>query len=96
MGCHKGTTDPLGNLANAALRTLRSQAHRVFDPLWQGGTLTRTEAYRWLSREMGLLVKHTHIGMFDTAQCLKVFDLMAERTDVKRKSRPVGAIGWED
>ena len=38
VGCHKGTSNPLGTLANAELRELRKQAHSVFD---DGTTHTR-------------------------------------------------------
>lgn len=34
VGVHKGTTKPLGRLANAELRALKRQVHTVLDPLW--------------------------------------------------------------
>ena len=35
VGCHKGTTRPLGDVANEILRLKRIEAHQVFDAYWQ-------------------------------------------------------------
>lgn len=35
VGCHPGSVDPLGALANAEIRRARQHCHRAFDPLWQ-------------------------------------------------------------
>ena len=73
VGVHKGTSKPLGRLANAELRTWKRHAHRAFDPVWRGKTaFTRRLAYKWLSQEMGLPEEQTHIGMFDVEQCKQV------------------------
>ena len=77
VGCHSDGK-PLGRLANRQLRKAKMQAHAVFDPLWKDGPLSRTEAYRWLSKAMGLHPDETHIGMFDVGQCLKVEQLVKE------------------
>jgi hypothetical protein len=77
VGCHKDGK-PLGRLANRQLRKAKMQAHAVFDPLWKDGPLSRAEAYRWLSKAMGLHPDETHIGMFDVGQCLKVEQLVKE------------------
>ena len=34
VGCHKGTTRPLGNLANEVLRLKRMETHQVYDAFW--------------------------------------------------------------
>lgn len=78
VGCHKGTTQPLGSLANEMLRNKRVQAHRAFDGLWKRRGMTRPDAYRWLAKEMNLPMKTAHIGGFDMAQCKKVLDLCRE------------------
>ena len=74
VGCHPGTKDALGTVANAALRTARHEAHVEFDRLWKSGKMSRKAAYRKLSRHMGLSKDETHIGMFDLAQCRSVVD----------------------
>lgn len=72
VGTHRGTTIPLGTLANKELRDLRQMAHRVFDPCWKNGHMKRVSAYRRLSEFMGTDRKDTHIAMFDEEQCRKL------------------------
>lgn len=74
VGCHPGTTDPLGRLADSTLRSLKSRAHGVFDRLWQNGTVTRRQAYLLLADRMGLDPDEAHIGQFDSDQCRKVVE----------------------
>jgi hypothetical protein len=69
VGCHPGTSQPLGRLANAELRRAKQAAHKAFDPLWQSGKMSRTQAYRRLAEQMGMSQKECHIGMFTTQQC---------------------------
>lgn len=75
VGCHKGTTRPLGNVANETLRMKRMETHRVFDAYWKQCGMTRTKAYRWLARQLHLPEDQTHIGSFEMDQCQKVIDL---------------------
>ena len=46
----------LGRLADAELRTLKSEGHAVFDPLWKERKIfkSRKKAYEWLSEDMDL------------------------------------------
>lgn len=75
VGCHKGTTKPLGRLANAELRQAKMAAHAAFDPLWKFTTLTRNAAYQWLANQLGIPRADCHIGMFDVDQCRLVVAL---------------------
>lgn len=79
VGCHPGTTNPLGRLANASLRRAKRAAHKAFDPLWQEGGMSRTQAYAWLSRTLGIAGKDCHVGMFDEATCARVVEACAQR-----------------
>jgi hypothetical protein len=79
VGCHPGTDNPLGRLADAKLRLAKSHAHAVFDPLWEAkvaGGMAKSEArsrgYQWLAKELGIEAKDCHIGMFDVETCHKV------------------------
>lgn len=80
VGCHPGTTRPLGRLANAELRAAKSAAHRAFDPLWKrkiqrsacSKSHARKAGYAWLARELGIDPKQCHIGHFDVAMCERV------------------------
>ena len=75
VGCHKGTTRPLGNVANESLRLKRMETHQIFDRYWKGRGMTRTEAYRWLSGQLHLSERKTHIGSFEMDLCQRVIDL---------------------
>lgn len=72
VGCHRGTQEPLGRLANAELRKFKSLAHKAFDPYWKSGEATRSLAYRALAAKLGILAKDCHIGMFDVQTCKRV------------------------
>jgi len=82
VGVHSGTKKALGRLANAELREYKKEAHRLFDELWkkkvsQGYSkhISRSGAYKWLSEQMNIDPKYTHIGMFDVEQCKMVIEL---------------------
>lgn len=80
VGCHKHSKSvPLGRLANAELRSAKSAAHAAFDPLWKSGGISRSDAYSWLSKKMGISGKDCHIGMFDAATCGEVIRICGER-----------------
>lgn len=68
VGVHAGTDKPKGTLANATLRALRRQCHRLFDPTFASGSvLSRQEAYGLLAN--CLKRKEGHIGEMDVAEC---------------------------
>lgn len=75
VGCHKGTTRPLGNVANETLRLKRMETHQVFDGFWKTRKMSRTAAYRWLAKKMGLPESKAHIGGFEMDQCQQVIGL---------------------
>ena len=74
VGCHKGTTIPLGTPANKELRNLRHTCHLVFDKAWKCGKISRIEAYKKLGKKMG--IPEPHIGQFNKEQCEKLLDLL--------------------
>lgn len=82
VGCHPGTTKPLGRLANRELREAKKRAHAHFDPLWRAKIqfghrkkAARGAAYKWLAAQLGIAFEDCHIGMFDVAQCEAVVKL---------------------
>lgn len=79
VGCHKGTTRPLGNVANETLRLKRMETHQVFDAYWKRRGMTRTAAYRWLAKRLHLSEEQTHIGSFEMDQCQKVINLCQKK-----------------
>ena len=78
VGCHKGTTRPLGNVANETLRLKRMETHKVFDTFWKSNHMSRTQAYKWLSQKLRLPEKQAHIGGFEMDQCQRVIELCGE------------------
>lgn len=81
VGVHTGTIIPLGTLANDALRKARNKAHNEFDKLWKQPTriMKRLDAYKWLSKKMGLKLEETHIALFEIEQCEKVIELVKKK-----------------
>jgi len=75
VGVHKKSEKPLGTLANSILRAKRKETHQVFDKFWKDRNMSRTEGYKWLSRQMKLPFHSTHIGYFELEECQKVIDL---------------------
>ena len=72
VGLHPFTGIPLGTLATAPMREARKKAKAAFNPLWQSGRMSRTEAYAWLAERLGIPVGECHIGWFDEARCEQV------------------------
>jgi len=78
VGCHPGTTEPLGRLANAELRAAKMAAHSAFDPLWRLGQWKRRDAYKWLAGKLGIAWKDCHIGFMDVEMCKRVVEICKE------------------
>ena len=95
VGCHPGTENALGGLANAELRAAKMAAHAAFDPLWkkkmrrdgcsQGDA--RRAGYRWLSKQLGIPIKQTHIGEMDLDECRRVVEVCTAAGE-KRPNTP--------
>jgi hypothetical protein len=88
VGCHKGTTRPLGTPANAELRRERERTHKYLDPIWKGDleqrrqvdpaykeAKARTKFYQRLATAMQLNEDDCHIAKFDLAQCKRAIEL---------------------
>ena len=78
VGCHRGTTMPLGRLANRELRRWKSRAHKAFDPLWKTKAMSRSKAYGLLANALGIHKSACHIGMFDVDLCRRTVDFAQE------------------
>lgn len=73
VGLHPFTNIPLGTLATAPVRDARKQAKAHFNPLWQNGEMSRSEAYAWLAKALRIAnVNECHIGWFDIDRCADV------------------------
>lgn len=71
VGCHPGTKNSMGTVANRRLRKLRNSCHNSFDKIWKDKHLTRSQAYKWLAAELNISPEQCHIAMFDEQICLK-------------------------
>lgn len=78
VGCHPGTTKPLGTLADAKTRQARLVAHAYFDPIWKHGKMRRKDAYAWLAKELGIPVRECHISWFSAKRCRQVVAICAK------------------
>lgn len=68
---HFRTKEPMGTMANKALRLMRIEAHRAFDVRWLFNG-NRSRAYRKLSEHLGLSSADCHIANFNTEMCRRV------------------------
>lgn len=75
VSTRKGTSIPLGFMARRNVRRARQKAHAVFDSAWKTARISRSEAYRWLARELGMSENECHIAMFDKVQCQNVIEI---------------------
>ena len=81
VGCHKGTTDPYGEVANAELRNLRRLCRKNIDYLWQkkmerdniSKTKAKKQAYGWLEKELG--IAPCFVVVLEIDQCYRFLDI---------------------
>jgi len=74
VGVYKGTNKANGTLADKELRGWRTKTHKAFDPLWKSHGMTRSEACKFLSVQLGIEQKDAHISRFDIYECIKIID----------------------
>jgi len=85
--CQKGTTYPLGELADGKLRALRREAHFYFDKLHQDGHISRIDAYKWLSALLCKPVQECHIGSLNDYHCKTVIKKSKEMLELRAKQK---------
>ncbi len=78
-GAHKATGEPLGVPANRETKAARGRAHAAFDPLWNSGSMTRREAYKWLAERLG--TDEAHMGEMDVETCERVVEACREHRE---------------
>lgn len=87
VGCHPGTVVPLGIMANAEHRAIKSEAHRVFDQLWKSRYMTRSDAYSWMRKALGLTADEAHIGKMCPSDCRKLIELVSAHLKELERAR---------
>ena len=53
VGCHKGTSNPLGHIPTQKIMNARKHIHSILDPLWKSGKYKRSELYKIISDKIG-------------------------------------------
>ena len=56
VGCHHKTRDrtrPLGCIPTPEIKNARKHIHRILDPIWKSGGMSRNDVYAALSDELG-------------------------------------------
>lgn len=91
VGCHPGSTRPLGNLANEALRMKRMETHHVFDSFWKERGMSRTQAYKRMAKKMRLSEELAHIGGFEIDRCQKLIKLCEKERNKEQKQKKEAA-----
>ena len=66
---HRSSGMPMGTLADKRLRWKRREAHIALERLWKQGYMTKSEAYRWLQTQFGILEQEAHIARFSGYRC---------------------------
>ena len=75
VGCHGTSNRPLGCIPTYEIKLARMKIHSKLDPLWKSGKITRTTAYRLISKKLGYTY---HTGCTRSVQeCLHVYDIVA-------------------
>lgn len=91
----KATLDQEGNPgvpSDQATRDARKRAHVAFDPLWESGTMSRWDAYRWFRVVLGLSAEAAHIGRLNVDQCVALEQACAAREGVQGPGHDVRVL----
>lgn len=85
VGVHGAETShsdeaPLGLLADAELRDLRSEVHDLFDPMWRENGTDRQKAYDFFFGQMlGLAEHRRHVGMLTAEECRTAIRILKQQ-----------------
>lgn len=76
VGCHSGTKNPLGFMANKETRKLRADVHHLLDRIWKSGYISRARTYDWLAGVLELEQPTCHIAELTAEQLKTALDLI--------------------
>lgn len=71
VGCHHKTkqrTKPLGFIANKEIKLSRTHIHKLIDPIWKKGRISRKELYEKISESVGYRFHTGEIKSIDQAR----------------------------
>lgn len=78
VGCHKGTNNALGILANREHRSWKIKCHAIFDPLWKSRKNFRKDLYCRLAHAMNIPIEQTHFGEFSVDQLKQAYEIIKD------------------
>lgn len=87
VGLHPQTDIPLGTPADKETRVARQNCKQVFEPIWRNKVMSRTKAYAWLAKRLGIDVADCHFGLFDADQCYRAAAACAELSKFSNQPR---------
>lgn len=87
VGCHHKTKDrtrPLGCIPTPELKKERQKLHRLIDPIWQDGEMSRKDLYAYISDKIGWTYHTAKIKTVDEARSIQkiVIDKAAELEEI--------------
>ncbi len=84
---HEGTNKPVGTLANAKLRAMRLEAHKLLDKIQNKGIMTKNECYQWIANTIMAPLSQAHIGYLGEYYCQIVIDECKKLLNRKKMGR---------
>ncbi|OYV96105.1 MAG: hypothetical protein B7Z62_08835 [Deltaproteobacteria bacterium 37-65-8] len=81
VGCHHKTADrtrPLGCIPTAEIKNARKEIHKLLDPLWMTGIVSRRQIYAELTKVIGREYHTADIRSLDEAR--KVYRYLRKMT----------------
>ena len=90
-----GTNIPDGEMADAHVRSKRSEAHYYFDMLFKKGLMSRYDAYIWLMQQLCVPRTMAHIKYLSSYDCdfvieQSLFELRSHGIQIPNKSKSKG------
>ena len=71
VGCHHKSaqrTRPLGNISTFEIKIYRKELHRIMDPLWNSGKISRSAIYKMIGKHIG---RNYHTGEIKSVEDAK-------------------------
>jgi hypothetical protein len=71
VGCHGLSTKPLGVIPTHEIKRARSELHKIIDPLWQNGKISRSDLYSKISEHLNFEYHTAELRTIE--ECRKVW-----------------------
>lgn len=78
VGCHPHSVYPLGTMATPKVRQARNALHKLLDPLWRSGQMTRSKLYAEVACRLDYPAGRAfHIGELSLEECQEAHQILA-------------------